>query len=52
METEEKRKRTASERDEEQKENDSVVGPLPVEHDPDDMQVAKKMKREWVDRQE
>ena len=41
---EEKRKRTVSEREEE--DDGTLVGPLPVEHSADDMQAAKKVKRE------
>ena len=41
---EEKRKRTVSEREEE--DDGTLVRPLPVEHSADDMQAAKKVKRE------
>ena len=43
-EQEQKRKRTVSEREEE--DDGTLVGPLPVEHSADDMQAAKKVKRE------
>ena len=47
-EAEDKRKRTASERDKEEEDDGKLVGPFPVEHDPDDMQAAKKIKRELI----
>ena len=43
-EQEQKLKRTVSEREEE--DDGTLVGPLPVEHSADDMQAAKKVKRE------
>ena len=45
-EAENKRKRTASERDKEEEDDGKLVGPFPVEHDADDIQAAKKIKRE------
>ena len=33
---------TASERDKEEEDDGKLVGPFPVEHDPDDMQAVKR----------